>query len=112
MELYQNINTTKHNSHQTYNLQQAADFLGLHQQTVRQRVLLGEIPGAKVGRCWMFLIEDLVSYLRSLYPSEASQGAIQRSKTIWHSINAKVSGGLISPIRDSEYDAALGQKSK
>ena len=51
----------------TLNLQQAAEFLQLHPQTLRQKARAGEIPGARPGKSWCFLEDDLVEYLRSLY---------------------------------------------
>jgi len=58
----------------TLSLIQAADFLGINKETLRRRAKHDEIPGAKVGKCWRFLEEDLVSYLRSLYPCPSLSG--------------------------------------
>jgi excisionase family DNA binding protein len=52
----------------TLNLKEAANFLNIHWQTLRQRVISGEIPGAKIGKSYIFLEDDLVEYIRSLYP--------------------------------------------
>ena len=59
----------------TLNLQEAAAFLRLHPEELRKRAKAGRIPGAKVGRSWVFVDEDLASYLRSLYgrPRQALQ---------------------------------------
>ena len=86
----------------------AANFLGIHKETARDLAARGELPGAKVGRAWRFLEEDLVTYLRSLYSNHASQGGIDhRSKKIWHSINVTGFGGLTSPTKAREYEKAL-----
>lgn len=60
----------------TLNLEQAAELLKLHPQTVLQRARLGEIPAAKPGKCWVFIEEDLIIWLRSLYNNggDARQG--------------------------------------
>jgi hypothetical protein len=39
----------------TLNLKQAAAFLHMHPEEVRSRAKRGLIPGAKVGRRWVFL---------------------------------------------------------
>ena len=53
----------------TLSLTEAAKFLRVHPETLRQLARQGKIPGAKVGRAWVFLEEDLAEYLRSLYAS-------------------------------------------
>ena len=48
----------------TFTLQQAADFLKMHAQTVQERARAGKIPGAsKPGKRWVFLEEGLRAYL-------------------------------------------------
>jgi excisionase family DNA binding protein len=48
----------------TYDIAEAADFLKVDRTTVLELAGLGELPGAKVGRAWVFLESDLVDYLR------------------------------------------------
>ena len=55
------------NDHETLDLYEAADFLKMHWQTLRGKAARGEIPAAKPAKQWVFLLEDLVSYLRSNY---------------------------------------------
>ena len=95
----------------TLSLIEAAQFLGIHKQTARTLAASHQLPGAKVGRSWRFLEDDLVTYLRSLYSGDASQGVVNhRSKTTWHSTNVTVFGGLTSPTRDAEYEKVLGMR--
>ena len=98
-------------SHMTFNLHQAAKFLGINKETARRRAVTGQLPAAKVGRSWVFLQEDLVTYVRSLYSTKASQGVSQRRKT-WHSTKEINSIGLISPTMEQEYNVALGLVTK
>jgi hypothetical protein len=51
----------------TFDLQEAAECLKLHPEELRRRAKAGSIPGAKVGRAWVFLVEDLIGFLRSKY---------------------------------------------
>lgn len=49
----------------TLNLQQAADFLKIHPDTLRHRAAQGKIPAYKPGRAWVFDEEDLIEYIKS-----------------------------------------------
>jgi excisionase family DNA binding protein len=51
----------------TLNLEEAAAFLHMNPETLRERAKAGVIPAAKPGKCWVFLEEDLVAYVRSFY---------------------------------------------
>ena len=93
----------------TLNINQAAEFLGAHKETVRRMVVTGVIPGAKVGRSWRFIEHDLVAYIRKKYSTcDASQGDHIRSSNTWHSTKEKESGGLIFSTREKEYAKVLG----
>lgn len=51
----------------TYTLKEAANFLKIHPDTLRERVLGGIIPGAKIGKAWVFIEKDLAQYIRKNY---------------------------------------------
>jgi hypothetical protein len=94
----------------TLDLKQAAKFLHMHPVTVQEKARAGVIPGAKPGKCWTFLEDDLATYLRSLYP--ASWRALQgdgKEVPECHSSNARTHpiGGSISPTTDDEYSKVL-----
>ena len=48
----------------TLNLEETASFLKIHTETVSRLAKTGQLPGAKIGRAWVFLEEDLIEYLR------------------------------------------------
>jgi excisionase family DNA binding protein len=48
----------------TLNLEETAKFLKVHTETVSRLAKTGQLPGAKIGRAWVFLEEDLIEYLR------------------------------------------------
>jgi hypothetical protein len=76
--------------------------------------LLAIIPGAKIGKCWVFVEIDLLDHIRSQYPRRALQGEHERNITC-HSSNAKVllGGGSNSlPAMDDAYSKALGLTTK
>ncbi|WP_408629733.1 helix-turn-helix domain-containing protein [Acidithiobacillus ferriphilus] len=96
----------------TFDLQQAADFLQLSKEELRRRAKRGAVQGAKPGKCWAFLEEDLVAYFRSLYP-ENRQAAPSLQKEAKCSTNVVKLGGLTSlhPTA-SALDSLLAQRTK
>lgn len=82
----------------TLNLTEAAALLHMHKETLRERAKAGEIPGAKVGKQWVFIEEDLFIYLRSLYASkrQAVQVTNLEETEGWHCIEEAKSGGYVS----------------
>jgi excisionase family DNA binding protein len=95
----------------TLTLREAARLLNMHPVTVQERARAGELPGAKPGKAWVFIEEDLVSYLRSLYPAkrQALQGDGKENDAC-HStgVRARRIGGSDSATTESEYSKVLG----
>ena len=50
-----------------FDVEKAADFLGVSTETIRILARKKLIPSAKIGRQWRFLESDLNSFLRSQY---------------------------------------------
>ena len=50
--------------YQTLDLGEAAEFLKVSETTAREMASAGELPGAKIGRAWVFLTDDLIDWLR------------------------------------------------
>lgn len=48
----------------TFALLECADFLKVDRNKVLKLAGRGELPGAKIGRAWVFLEDDVVTYLR------------------------------------------------
>jgi hypothetical protein len=98
----------------TLDLQEAAEFLRMHPEEVRSRAKRGLIPGAKTGRRWVFLEDDLAAHIRSLYsqPRQALQVTSEK-ELICHYADAVEYGGLTSALRTgSEYAELLGLPTK
>ena len=103
------------NNLKTLNLKEAASLLHMSPEGLRRKAVNGEIPGAKPGKRWCFREEDLADYLQSIYPTpvKASWGVIKpRRRNIWRSTKEVISGGLISATVESEYNKALGLRTK
>ena len=51
---------------ETLNLEQAAAFLFIHENTMQELAAKGEIPNAaKIGRAWVFLKSGLIDYVKN-----------------------------------------------
>jgi len=82
----------------TLTLSEAAAFLGLHPDTLKERAAAREIPGAKIGKEWRFLEADLVDFFRSQY----------RKGAACQSSSAETSGISTSAVDAAEeFDALL-----
>ena len=51
----------------TLNLREAAVFLHTHAEELRTRAKRGLSPGAKIGRSWVFINDDLAALIRTQY---------------------------------------------
>lgn len=49
---------------ESMNSEECAAFLHIHENTLMHLISTGEIPAAKIGKCWVFLKGDVVEYLR------------------------------------------------
>jgi excisionase family DNA binding protein len=83
---------------QTLSLKQAAAFLQMSQSTLRDKVKAGLVPGAKPGKQWVFLEDDLVAYIRSLYAGvgQTPLSGSSEEKSLCHYTNAVIPGGYVS----------------
>ena len=83
----------------TLDLAEAADFLHIHKEELRVRAKRGVVPGARVGRRWVFLEQDLADYLRSLYTVRRQALKVPSGIEVkqWHSSNVEGRGGSGSP---------------
>jgi excisionase family DNA binding protein len=91
----------------TLDLLEAAQLLKLHPQTVLQRARSGGIPAAKPGKCWLFIENDLIEWLRSQYHSP-QQDVGQGGKNVC-SLKDKTAntGGIALPRQTAQQYANL-----
>jgi len=57
----------------TYDVDEAADFLKIDRETARILAAGGSLPGAKVGRSWVFLETDLIEFLKDRVRQQTSE---------------------------------------
>ena len=99
----------------TLTLKEASLFLKVHPEELRQRAKAGLIPGAKVGRAWVFLQDDLASYLRSLYsrPRQALRVTLRKEVETCHFADVVQSGGSTYSLpAENEYANLLALTTK
>jgi len=80
----------------TLDLNEAAQFLRMHPHTLEAKARAGEVPGAKPGKCWVFLDVDLAEWLRAQYRAPK-----QQAEEAWRSTNAGTSGGASGGSKSS-----------
>ena len=81
----------------TLNLTEAADLLKVHENRVMALAGAGEIPGAKIGRAWVFIDEDLIAYVRRQIKEQSATRAIPRVKNRAGSHSVSTSSGRGAP---------------
>jgi excisionase family DNA binding protein len=93
----------------TLGLHEAARYLHCHPEELRRRAKAGRIPGAKVGRAWVFLEDDLAQHIRSLYPNPRQALRVTFEKELQcHSASEARPGGSISSLhQENEYEELL-----
>lgn len=97
----------------TLDLTEAAAFLRMHPEEVRRRAKIGLIPGAKAGRAWVFIDDDLADWLRSRYAQGRGEVRLRKGVDLCHSTNADRLGGLTSSLQaESEYAGLLGLQTR
>ena len=94
---------------ETVNLQEAADLLKCHEQTVRKLAKSGTLNGRKIGRAWVFLVSDIEKLFRQC-DNENRLPVPERGES-WHSTNEVVRTGSASQRRtEKELDALLARQ--
>jgi len=102
---------------------EAAIFLHISEETLRRKAQSGEIPASKSGKGWIYVKEDLIKYIRSLYHGKSIIYAAQDNlkegdKCQFTNDIAKRSqknmygGPTLRRKVEKEYDNLLGQKTE
>jgi excisionase family DNA binding protein len=75
----------------TLNLQEAAELLKIAETTAQELAYSGELPGAKIGRAWVFLKDDLIRWLREQIKTQ------QDKRKAAHSAQPQLTRGVVIP---------------
>lgn len=89
----------------TLDIGAAAAFLGIHRETLRERAAAGMIPGAKIGKEWRFLQDDLTAYFRSQCRSFAAPAAPTGGSTSGTLAAEELDALLRRPTKTSRSDS-------
>ena len=60
-----------HGFEQPVNSRVAAPLVGVHYKTLEEMARAGEVPAAKMGKCWLFRMSLLNKWLDSQFESNA-----------------------------------------
>ena len=90
----------------TLGLKEGATLLFLAPESLRQMDASGKVPGARVGKRWVFLEEDLEEFIRSRYRKNRQA---PQTEAICSTKKARRSGSSSPPRTESELDARLKQ---
>ena len=99
----------------TLDIEQAAKLLKISTGALSHKARAGVIKAAKPGKRWVFIEEDLIDYIRSLYrtPRQTPLMGGDIGHAQCHSTNEVKLGGFASPLqREKEYVALLELKTK
>ena len=69
----------------SFDIHECADFLKIHENTVLELAGTGRLRGAKVGRAWVFLEEDLIDFLRAEIEEQTQARLLRRAGAASHS---------------------------
>ena len=97
------------------NLNDAAQLLHMHEQTLREKARAGLIPAAKPGKKWIFVKEDLFSYLRGQYKTCLHESKVTHTgdKSCYTNDLTRNIGGAVSLHQmESEYNSRLKLRTK
>ena len=61
----------------TLTVDEACALLKIHRDTLYQRAKAGLIPGAKIGKSWVFIEEDLINFIRGKYKCQPASNPVQ-----------------------------------
>ncbi len=67
------------NVDETLGIEEAAALLRADAATVMQYARRGELPGTRIGKSWVFLREDILSFLRSQINRDTQERLAKRS---------------------------------
>jgi len=98
----------------TMDLLDASKLLMLHPQTILQRARSGELPAAKPGKCWVFIEEDLINWLRQQYTyTRQDVSANKNGESTCSLKESKARAGIINfPLTEKQYTDLLAPATK
>lgn len=68
----------------TVDIAGAADLLKVHPETVRSKILAGELPAAKIGSAWVLLTRDVLAHVEHVIAQQTAQrlgsGRVSRAR--------------------------------
>ena len=100
---------------QTLDVEAASKLLKIHPSTLLAKARAGEIPAAKPGKCWIFIENELLNWLRGLYIYKwQNVGGYQNGDETTCSLKEKIAKtGITSlPSKEKFYTTLLEPATK
>jgi excisionase family DNA binding protein len=101
----------------TFDIDECAEFFKVDRKTALKLAGKGELPGAKIGRAWVFLEDDLAEYLRTQVRMQTRQRQVECEVQSGLDASAARTPSMLPPQRGgrkkrvypdlSQYDAVL-----
>lgn len=78
----------------TFDINECAEFLKIERTHALKLAGEGKLPGAKVGKSWVFLEDDLIAYLSALVQNQMRerQSAVDADDRLGRTISQRDSG--------------------
>ena len=83
----------------TYDIEECADFLHISRTHAINLAGSGQLPGAKIGREWVFLESDLVDYLRAEAKKQMMERRAKASVETEISVSVARTPSMVAPQR-------------
>ena len=103
------------NNEKTLNALEAAQFLKIHIQTLYQLIKSRAIPAARIGRGWVFLESDLISFIKSRYETNQLQFQMRDGSNQCHFSSVKIrqtTGSRSSLLTADAYKKVLALQTR
>lgn len=76
----------------TLDIDECAEFFKIQRTHALKLAGAGEIPGAKIGKSWVFLEDDLADYLRAQVRQQSRERAAE------HEVHANLDKRVMQPL--------------
>lgn len=83
----------------TFDIDECAEFLKVDRKTALRLSGEGKLPGAKIGRAWVFLEDDMADYLRAQVRIQARQRQVEAEVELNLETAAARTPSMLPPVR-------------
>jgi excisionase family DNA binding protein len=81
----------------TFDIDECAEFFRVDRKTALKLAGRGELPGAKIGRAWVFLQDDLAEFLRTQVRMQMRQRQVESEVQAGLDVSAARTPSMLPP---------------